>query len=305
MTYLGCHIFRVSEGTPDTTRGIHYSYSNSAYDIFSEFLLTDSHLLISYTYTADKEAYPHMYQIPLDCLLNSAALNGSFNCTFPTRPYPLYVPPPVVPPQYYIPPGSLVYQVSVINIDVVDFRGHPSVVIIGNYTQTNSATLIVQSDGTVIVYGCAELNGTLQIQLDKLAATTMVDVMKYQCFTGSFTSIELTDPNSGDPNGCHRTATATPVYSSTGLAISLDINFIGCDSSTDGAAPVNAGAIAGGIVGGIFGAVVIFVVLVIIIPSWRKKFLPAWVKGAKAKPLHKAAVTGSPRASAASSTHSL
>jgi len=102
--------------------------------------------------------------------------------------------------------------------------------VAGNLTILGELAVLSADDSNsfesmIVVQGCAELSGQLNISISKSSASRNVTVMEYGCRVGNFSSIVATVTNST----C--LASATPQYAESQLSVYIQLNGVGCSDT--------------------------------------------------------------------------
>jgi len=161
-----------------------------------------------------------------------------------------------------------------------------SVIVTGNYIQNGSQVLTFLDQATLVIQGCASLDGTLQINVTYLNLTAnsspeTKDLITYQCVNGTFSKIELLgaptfqDETNNNNNNCGgKQVTATPTYGSSSLTMLFTVENIPGSDDCAPVEPLNVPLIVGAVVGSVLGAALVFFALSLAIPPLRKKIFP-------------------------------
>jgi len=136
-----------------------------------------------------------------------------------------------------------------LNITEVIFVIDANVTVLGNFTQGSNSTLSITYPSTLTIQGCANLGGTLQVNVNQ--STSGTDALYYNCRTGQFETIIVTG---GDE--CNEYTLANSTYQDTKLQLLFDAHANGaCDepsAGVEGLDPTTLGIAIGVSIGGSF-----------------------------------------------------
>jgi len=147
---------------------------------------------------------------------------------------------------------------------LVDLKSQSGLIVGGDIVLSSSSLISLSSSSNITVQGCANLSGTLQIDVPPDSTSGSFTAMTFSCKTGSFTSI--VPSNSSD---CAKT-TITHNYTQTSLEIGFTVNRDDCQGGGGGLDNTTVYIIIGASIGG----VILIAAVLLAIPQVRQRVFP-------------------------------